>query len=151
MLWLMTLPNGLLWFHSITVTLRSQQYIELLSRYVVPTMKINLKGNFYFQQDNCSVHASRLVQQYLKDANIQTVRWASKSPDLNIVEDVWKIISDIVYDGLQFNNVQELAGRISNVIRAINNEKLQLIIDLYGSMRNRLCKVLIAKGNLCNC
>ena len=42
MLWLMTMPNVLLSFHSITGTFRSRQYIELLSHYVVPTMKISL-------------------------------------------------------------------------------------------------------------
>ena len=135
MLWVMTMPNGLLSFHSITGTFRSQQYIELLSHYVVPTMKINLEGNFYFQQDNCSVHVSRLVQQYPKKANVQTLMWLSKSPDLNIFEDVWKIISGMVYDGPQFNSVKELERKISDVIHTINNEKQQLIIDLYGSIR----------------
>ena len=95
---------------------------------------INLEGNFYFQQDNCSVHVSRLVQQYLKKANVQTLIWPSKSPDLNIVEDIWKIISVMVYGGPQFKRVKELERKISDVIHTINNEKRQLIIDLYGSI-----------------
>ena len=85
MLWLMTLPNGLLSYHSIIGSFKTHQYIALLRNYVVPTMKINLGNNFYFQQDNASVHTSKLAQQYLKDANVRTLMWPSKSPDLNIV------------------------------------------------------------------
>jgi len=98
-----------------------------------------------------AVHVSRLVQQYPKKANVQTLMWLSKSPDLNIFEDVWKIISGMVYDGPQLNSVNELERKISDVIHTINNEKRQLIIDLYGSIRRWLCKVLASNGNLYNC
>jgi len=151
MVWLMTLPNGLLSFHSIIGQFRSIQYIAMLDKYIVPVMKINFPCKFYFQQDNCSVHMSKLVKEYLKKVNVQTVTWPSKSPDLNIVEDVWKIISDLVYDGPQFDNLKDLQRKISEVIEIINSTKRQVIIDLYGSVRGRLCKVLKSNGNMYNC
>jgi len=30
---------------------------------------------------------------------INILEWSARSPDLNILKDVWKIISDQVYDG----------------------------------------------------
>lgn len=150
MLWLMIFPNGLLSFHSIVGKFASKDFVQILKKYIVPTIRINFEKNIFFQQDNCTVHTSRLVQDFLKYSNISTIQWPSKSPDLNIVEDVWKIISDMVYDGPQFNNLRELQIRITETIQVINNERRQNIIDLYGSLRARFCKVLMSKGNLYN-
>lgn len=150
MLWLMIFPNGLLSFHVIVGKFSSKDFVHMLHTYIVPTIRLNFEKKIFFQQDNCTVHTSRLVQDCLKYANIQTIQWPSRSPDLNIVEDVWKIISDMVYDGPQFNNLRELQLRITETIHVINNEKRQNIIDLYGSLRSRFCKVLMSKGNLYN-
>jgi len=112
MVWLMILPNGLLSFHMITGKFRSADYITLLKSFVVPIMKVNVKSDFYFQQDNCTVHKAKIVQEYLKSSNISTITWPSRSPDLNIVEDVWKMISDMVYDGPLFLNKAELEKKL---------------------------------------
>jgi len=58
----------------------------------------------FLQIDNAHVHQRKEVKLFLKKNNIRTILWPSKSPDINIVEDVWKLISDIVYDCHQFRN-----------------------------------------------
>ena len=37
----------------------------------------------------------------MKDSVIKIIEWPAKSPDLNIVEDIWKMLSNVVYDGPQ--------------------------------------------------
>ena len=34
----------------------------------------------------------------MKDSAIKIIEWPAKSPDLNIVEDIWKMLSNDVYD-----------------------------------------------------
>jgi len=150
MVWLMIMPNGLLSVHIINGKFKSTDYVALLRKYIVPIMRLNMKSNFYFQQDNCAVHKAKIVMDYLKNNNVRTITWPSRSPDLNIVEDVWKIISDMVYDGPQFVSATTLENRIVDVVNAINYSKRQTIIDLYGCIRQRHCKVLISNGNLYN-
>ena len=67
-----------------------------------------------------------------------------------IVEGVWKMVFDLVYDGPPFVNTDDLLKKIVDVIYLINCTKRQSILDLYGSIRSRLCKVLVANRNFYN-
>ena len=55
--------------------------------------------DWYFQEDNSPVHKSIKVKEYMKRTGIRVIEWSPKSPDLNVVEDFWKRLSDLVYDG----------------------------------------------------
>ena len=57
---------------------------------------MNMKSQFSFQQDNYTVHKSKIVKEYMEKHKFQTITRPSRSPDLNIVEDVWKTVSDLV-------------------------------------------------------
>ena len=78
------------------------------------------------------------------------LKWPAKSPDLNITEDVWKLLSDLIYDGPPYQNKASLAERIKNAITKVNQRKRNIIQNLYVGMRSLLCKVLIRQGRLCN-
>lgn len=150
MVWMMVLPNYLLSFHTIEGKFRSEDYIKLLKEKVLPIIMLNLGKDFFLQQDNAPVHQSKEVKLFLKESNIRTVLWPARSPDINIAEDVWKLISDIVYDGPQFRNKEDLVTAIQNAICHINRQERQKLRSLYASIRSRLCKVLKTGGNLYN-
>jgi hypothetical protein len=44
-------------------------------------------------------------------------------PDLNIMENIWKMITVIVYDGPQYDNYETLRVSIYEAARKINREK----------------------------
>jgi len=150
LVWLMCFPNGLLSFKVIEGNLNSDKYIDLLCTSCVPLMKINYVDDFWYQEDNASVHKSRKVKDFMNEGSIKVLQWPARSPDLNIVEDIWKLISDSVYDGSQFTNKDTLILKIKKVIDEINARRRSLIISLYAGIRGRLCKVLSNNGNLCS-
>ena len=117
---------------------------------IIPIMKLNYGSDFCFQEDSSSVHKSKVVQRFLKESNISVLDWPAKSPDLNIVEDCWKTISDLVYDGKQFNKKDELIKKIKEVIDDLNTKSRDKVKNLYQSIKPRLCKVLKVRGNLYN-
>ena len=76
--------------------------------------------------------------------------WPAKSAGLNIVEDIWKLLSDQVYDGAQFVHAVRLTEKLGNVIDEINRCQRQKVLDLYESVRGRLCTVLYKRDALYN-
>ena len=42
-----------------------------------------------FQQDNDPKHTALVTRQWLRDHNIYTLKWPSKSPDISPIENAW--------------------------------------------------------------
>ena len=91
-------------------------YEDLIIQYAVPYITNELGKHYILQQDNCSIHISKKMLQAFEDSNISILELPSRSPDLNIVKNVWKMLTDFVYNGLSFNNLRDLEDRIEAYI-----------------------------------
>lgn len=150
MVWLMLMPNLLLSYKILRGNLNSDGYIKLLQENIVPIIKLNFGSDIWFQEDNSRVHKAKKVKRFMVDSNVKVLEWPAKSPDLNIVEDIWRIVSQRVYDGPQFKNNSDLITKIEDTLKELNLKETELISNLYGQIRGRLCNVLRKKGNLYN-
>jgi len=150
MVWAMVLPNGLLSYKLLNRDFRSPSYIELLSRTIVPISKLNYAENFWFQQDNSRIHTARIVKEWMTEAHFPVLPWPARSPDLNIMENIWKMLQDIIYDRSAILNFAELREEIRKAFQVINQSKRKVIINLYETFRGRLVKVIVNKGNEIN-
>ena len=95
-------------------------------------------------------HKSKLIKTFLDSNKIKTLEWPPYSPDLNIVEDIWALMSKIVYDNKQFYNCQMLSDEITNAVNLINKSRKDDICNLYKSMAKRVVKVLLKSGKIIN-
>ena len=71
-------------------------------------MRLNYGNKFYFQEDNCRVHKVKSVNNFMMTNHVNVLEW----PDLSIVENVCKLISDIVYDRPSFQKNTNLEEAI---------------------------------------
>jgi len=125
----------------------SQRYIDVLEKSLLPFLSVTHNNNATFQQDNAAIHTSRVTKNWFQEKNIQVMDWPAKSPDLNPIENLWGILSRMVYhNGRQFLDRESLKTSIKHCWDEISTETLQ---NLIGSMQTRCTEVLQSKG--CSC
>ncbi|KAG9508449.1 Transposable element Tc3 transposase, partial [Fragariocoptes setiger] len=86
----------------------SYDYIAFLREFVKSLLDNLNDGDCVFQQDNATIHVSSKTKEWINQVGIATMDWPARGPDLNIIENVWSLISSIVYDRRQYANKQEL-------------------------------------------
>lgn len=142
MVWAIILPNGLISYRFLNRSFKSTDYINLLQNVVVPIAKLNLGNNFWFQHDNARIHTAKIVKQWMESSLFNVLNWPVRSPDLNPVENIWKMIDDMVYDRLPFNSAEMLKKSIEDAILQINLNKRYVICNMYKCYRKRLLDVI---------
>jgi transposase len=64
--------------------LNANVYIRILNEIMLPSVvQVFPHNNYLFQQDHCSIHTSALVQNWIRENNINILQWLSRSPDFN--------------------------------------------------------------------
>ena len=72
--------------------LNSNGYQQVLQEHLLPYLKKFPSANHIFMQDNAAIHASRSTANWLKENNVKTLQWLSRSPDITPIENIWGII-----------------------------------------------------------
>ncbi|GFW83618.1 transposable element Tcb1 transposase [Trichonephila clavipes] len=85
-------------YHSRTIlvhiagTLNNQRYIsEVLEPVILPYLQGLVTA--IFQKDNAQPHATRIVQRFFVNNQIELLPWATRSPNLSPLENMWPMVA----------------------------------------------------------
>lgn len=122
----------------------SKYYCEVLEQALLPDATQRYGDIWTFVQDNASIHSSNYSKSWLEANDVHVLQWPAKSPDLNIIENVWGTMARKVYaHGRQYSNVGELSDAIQI---AWDNMPNAYIKTLYTSIPRRLISVIRKNG-----
>jgi len=79
--------------------IKAKTYLKILENNFIPfhNMARPLVGqNLVFQQNNAPIHTAQKVTKWFKEKKIETMDWPACSPDLNPIENIWKLLKDNV-------------------------------------------------------
>ncbi|KAJ3649639.1 hypothetical protein Zmor_021369 [Zophobas morio] len=125
--------------------LNANVYRRLLEELMLPSViPVFGERNFIFQQDNCPVHNARLVSRYLEAEGVHVLPWPSRSPDLNVIENVWGEMQKYIYQNdFRPRNPLELQEKIVEAWETVTPGYMR---QLVASMPRRLQNVIDANG-----
>lgn len=97
-----------------------------------------------FQQDNASIHTTKMMKQWFKQQSFGLLQWPAQSPDLNPIEHLWALVKRRLnrYESAP-SGILELWDRVQEIWCSISAEDCK---RLYDSMPRRIAAVLASKG-----
>lgn len=101
------------------------------------------KGQWWFQQDNWTVHTAGTSQDWFQNHGIDLIDWPAWSPDLNPIEELWNDLKQRVY-GRHPRSMEELERFVAEEWAATD---LNFIARICHNMPHRLQAVIANNGH----
>ncbi|GFS77700.1 transposable element Tcb1 transposase [Trichonephila clavipes] len=125
--------------------MNSEMYVEILGNAALPTIwQYFGESPFLFQQDNCSIHTSRLAQTWVDEMGVPKLDWPSQSLDVNPIEHLWDELERRLRS--QPNRPSSLLALTSAVMDAWKAIPMVTYQKLMESLPKRVQTVIHAKG-----
>ena len=137
MMWGCTTSKGKAILLPVDDTISSSKYCQILQGSLLAIIDWYYPdGHFIFVQDNAPSHKSAETLDGLSEPQIRVCQWPPQSPDMNIIENIWRIMK---------LELRKVAGSISSrhdpiqtlqqILREISDER---IFHLYQTLPARM-------------
>lgn len=123
--------------------MNSAAYQRLLEDHLASFMN-GIGQGMVLQQDNAPIHVSKHMKAYFAQQNWKVSDWPAKSPDLNVIENVWGRLQNKIAE-MSPKNLQELDAMIRKAWYEICTP--DYCESLFKSIPTRLSKVIANDGS----
>lgn len=110
-------------------TVNAEVYKEILEQFLIDMIDNTFPdGDCIFQQDNTRCHIAKTVMTWFKDKKINVIEdWPAKSPDLNIIENIWDNIGRKI-EKKHFTNQRQLWEAVKTAWYQIKPDEIEKLI-----------------------
>ena len=84
-------PGSLVRLHG---RINAAVYKEMPRQHVLPTLRSAANQPAIFMQNNAPCHTAKSIKTFFTEENLTVMDWPAKSPDMNPIEDVWKLLNE---------------------------------------------------------
>ncbi len=124
-------------------TVNAAIYQEILEHFMLPSAdKLYGDADFIFQQDLAPAHTAKGTKSWFNDHGVTVLDWPANSPDLNPIENLWRIVKRKMRD-TRPNNADDLKATVKETWASIPPQQCHKLIT---SMPRRIEAVIKAKG-----
>lgn len=86
------------------------------------------RNELVLMEDGAPVHRARVSQLWREAHGIRKLKWPPNSPDLNPIENLWKILKDLLRNHKKPSNKQEMIEVIERVWSEVTLEQLETLV-----------------------
>ena len=130
--WGLIFANGNIWLEWLKGRQNSENYKQLLDEKALPRIR--------------SIHVSKPMKEWMAKVNMTTLEWPVRSPDLNLIEKVWEILAQLVYDGPEITKEAQLLERGAK--KQLIATRRDVIVHMFDHYEERLIKAIEKKGDI---
>ena len=117
------MPKGLIVAKTLEWRQNSAKYLVTMKLLCVPIINLYIESKIYLLHDNCSMHVFGQYMDFFKMQDFELIEFPSKSRDINLMENIWKMMSDHIFSSNQPRNTKDLQQKICEAVYQINTEK----------------------------
>ena len=121
----------------------AQMYKNIVQDHIVPIIQNSGFDRAIFMQDNAPCHKAKVVMSYLSEQDFEIMDWPPQSPDLNPIENLWKILGVKVRE-INPTNTEDLWVKLQEEWSKISIKDCQ---ELIRSCSRRCAAVIESKGS----
>ena len=148
MVWGTIFANGNVWLEWLKGRQNSESCKQLRDEKALPRIRREMGNDFILQQDKCIIHVSKPMKEWVAKVNMTTLEWPARSPDLNLIENVWEMLAQLVYDGPEITKEAQLWERIQRAKKQLIETRRDVIVHMFDHYEERLIKVIEKKGDI---
>ena len=124
--------------------INSQKYVDILEENLWPVLAKVFPTGLWIFQDNATTHTSRFTMQWKTNNHLPTMMWPAQSPDINVIENVWRNIKIILQRRVrEIQNRNDLTDVVQDIWSSMNPAYIR---SLYLSLPLRIRQVLRTNG-----
>ena len=86
-------------------------------------------------QDNAPYHKAKIVLSFLEEEGISVIKIPPQSPDMNPIENIWKIMGEKAHN-INPQNIEDLSGFLKEEWESITTTFCKKLIGACGGRSN---------------